>query len=150
LLLCVLFLFPQRVYCAETITISFIEFDEEGNNSFSQKEAPPGLHNHLFAQVNTALEALFSLDLTNIYPYPEGVKITGLHYLRGHLSVALSDEIAAFGGGSMLERIYLGQILKTLLHLEGVEVVSIIANTPEGIRVQNSSCWYELMYAIVP
>jgi len=147
--LAALVMFPQRAYCAQSLAISFVEYDDEGGHSLSRQLVEPESHKHLFMAVNAVLDALFSLDLPNTYPYPEGIQVLSTHYIRGHLTVTVSDEIAAFGGGSMLERIYLGQMLKTLLDIEGVERVSIIANTPEGISVRESGCWRELMNGVV-
>jgi len=144
-----LFIFPQRAYCANALKVSFVEYDEYGNLWFAEKFLEPDSHRHLFAKVDTALGALFSLGLPNTFPYPEGIQIIDIHYMHGHLTVAFSDEFGDFGGGSMLERIYLGQVLKTLLNIEAVEKVTIIANTPEGISVSGSSSWHELMDGIV-
>lgn len=155
-----LLIFPQRVYCTDILKngvnsdylkISFVEYDYlYGNHWFSEKYIEIGPHRHLFAKVETALGALFSLDLPNGFPYPEGIQIVDIYYIHGHLTVAFSEEFAGFGGGSMLERIYLGQILKTLLNIDGVEKVSIKADTPEGIRIKERCSWYELMDGIVP
>jgi len=144
-----LLLFPQRAYCAGAVKISFVEYDEYGNHWFLEKYVELGVHGHLFARVETALNALFSLELPNIFPYPKGIEIVDIYYKHGHLTVAFSDEFGNFSGGSMLERIYLGQVLKTLLNIEGVEKVSIIADTPEGISIKESVSWHELMYGIL-
>ena len=147
----VLLLFPQRVYCAGSLErpeISFIEYDECGNHWFSQKEIRTDSRVHLFARVNAVLGYLFALDEPNIYPFPEGVQIQRKHYLRGHLTVEIYFPEASFGG-SMLERIYLGQILKNLLSLDGVEKVSIIADTPGGLNVREKSSWQELFDGIL-
>ena len=145
----ILLLLPQTLYCSDSLNVRYIVYDDEGGHTFRQKPVDLPPYASLFTRVNTVLSALFSLDMPDIYPYPEGVQVLRLHYIRGHLTVTLSDEIAAFGGGTMLERIYLGQILKNLLYIDGVDVVSIKANTPEGLSVREGTCWSELLYGII-
>ena len=148
LVIVILLLFPQRVYCAENLKINFIEYDEYGNHWFSQKGIGVSSRAHLFARVNATLYYLFALDYDNIYPYPSGIRMRRAHYLQGHLTVELYIPKASFGG-SMLERIYMGQILKNLLSLDGVDKVSIAADTPEGLNVREKSSWLELFYGII-
>ena len=148
LVIVLLLLFPQRVYCAQRLTISFIEYDGYGSHWFSQKEVPADSYLHLFARANAVLDYLFALDKPNIYAYPDGIQILRTHFLRGHLTVELYIPQASFGG-TMLERIYLGQILKNLLGLDGVDRVSIIADTPEGLNVHEMCSWYELFDGII-
>jgi len=148
LVIAVLLLFPQRVYCASNVNISFIEYDEYGNHWFSRMEIPINSRLHIYEQTNAALSYLFALDKPTIYPYPSGIHLIETHYIEGYLAVFLYIPHASFGG-SMLERIYLGQILKTLLDLDGVEKVSIIADTPKGLNVREKRSWHELFYGIV-
>lgn len=151
LVIAALLLFPQRVYCAENVNVSFIKYDAYGEHRLVQRSIEPAMraHNHIFSRANAALSYLFALAGPGVYTYPEGIQILDMHYLRGHLSITLSDEFAGFGGGSALERIYLGQILKTLLELDGVEKVSIMANTPEGLNVRENNSWHELFIGIL-
>jgi len=142
-----LLLFPQRVYCAEYIEINFIEFDELGSHWFSYIEIPSDSETHISVRANVALNYLFVLDKPNIFPYPPGIQVLNIHLIECHLIASLYIPAGSYGG-TMLERIYLGQILKTLLNLDGVSRVSIIADTPEGLNIREERIWAELFYGI--
>jgi len=149
LVIILLLIFPQRVYCAEQhIEVNFIKFDEYGNHWFEQKKIPATPEAHTSIHANTALNYLFTLDKHNIFPYPQGVHVLSIHFTECHLVVSLYFPKGSYGG-AMLERIYLGQILKTLLNLDGIERVSIIADTPEGLIVREESSWRPLLYGII-
>ena len=149
LVVVVLLLFPQRVYCAEYIEVNFIQFDECGNHRLEYLKIPPEPQAHVTARANAALTYLFALDKPNTFPYPEDTHVLSIRLTECHLTVSLYIPQGSFGG-SMLERIYLGQILKTLLNLDGVSKVSIIADTPEGLNVREKSAWAELFHGIIP
>ena len=151
LVIIMLLLFPQRVYCADNINemkISFVEFGEYDNHWFSYVKMPLNSQMLKSCQAIAATNYLLALDKPNIYPHPSDIHLLDAFYRNGHLSIHIYVPKGSYGG-TMLERIYLGQILKTLLNINGVEKVSIIADTPEGLNVRAQTSWYELFAGII-
>ena len=146
-----LLLFPQRAYCADDINwmkISFVEFDEYDNHWFSYIKMPLNPQVCTACQAISATNYLLALEKPNIYPYPYDIQVLGAFYRNGHISIHIYIPKGAYGG-TMLERIYLGQILKTLLNINGVEKVSIISDAPEGLYVREETSWHGLFAGII-
>jgi len=152
LTLILVLLFPQKAYCGENIDLSFVEYDNTGRffwHVVELEEPSP----HIRGRIENALNSLFTYQADNIYAYPENISILSIHYLYAHVIVNLSAEINNFHGGSMVETIYLGQIIKTLLDIKGIEKVTLLidslsGNTPEGIVIKEVSSWQGLMEGI--
>ena len=149
ILLLLLLLFPQKAYCGENISLSFIEYDDLGNFNWRSVTTDISPAPHIRARLENTLNTLFTYQGKNIYTYPENISVRSIHYLFGCVTLDLSPEFNNFGGGSSLEGIYLGQIVKTLLDIEGVEKVTLLVdgltgNTPEGIVVKEVYSWQEL------
>ena len=150
ILLILTLLFPQKAYCNENLTLSLVEYNELGELNWRSVEAAPLSSSHIRARIESTLKALLAYEAQNVYIYPQNISILSIRYLFGCVSIDLSDDFNDFGGGSMVEQIYLAQIVKTLLDIEGVEKVTLlidgqIGNTTEGIVIREVNSWQELM-----
>ena len=150
ILFLLILIFPQKAYCSENLTLSLVEYNDLGELSWHVAQAALPPSNHMRARVEGSLAALLNYEAQNVYTYPKNISILSVHYLFGCVSIDLSADFNDFGGGSMVEQIYLAQIVKTLLDIEGVEKVTLlldglIGNTAEGIAVKEVYSWQELM-----
>lgn len=147
----ILLIFPQKAYCSDSIQISHMEYDADGSHSWKAEYIEINDDSYLFERVEIALYYLINRHSGgNSYPYGENIDILSLSYSYGCITVDLSEEFNGYGGGSFLEQVYLAQIAKTLLDMEGIEKVTLLvdgllANTAEGIAVKEVISWQELM-----
>jgi len=154
IMILIILLFPQKAYCGHSSALSYIKYDALGDLSWYTVENSLPNAPHIKMRIESSLTSLFNGNYPGTYTYPENISVLSINYLFGHISINLSGEFGNFGGGSMLETIYLTQIVKTLLDIEGVEKVTLLVdgltgNTPEGIVIKEVSSWQELTEGII-
>jgi spore germination protein GerM len=134
LLIVLLLIFPQRVYCSELSSTEYdihrIFFDENGENHwFLERITVCG--NDVLVVAEEVLNTLFKDSCVNTYSYPEGTVILNASLLEGHITVDISPEIRAYGGG-YTENILVNQIIRTLFGLPGVSKITLLVDGRTG------------------
>ncbi len=134
LVLCAIFIFPQKVRAAEEGTLYILDFDREGQPFWQTKPVDLPLEESMEEQAQALFEAL--LADPDLGFMPENVQVLGTFYAEGHLFVNLSQAITQYGGG-YTEKCLTAQLANTGFSLSGVESVTLLVEgqltyLPEG------------------
>jgi spore germination protein GerM len=141
LLLC----FPQRAHAVNTHNAYYLIFDDQGVNSWV---FTPGINGQDTEDIASGLlHELFSIDRADAYAYPEGTGLLSAYMTNGHLALDITLGNRGYGG-AYIERVYILQMLRTVLSLDTVSSVTITVDGDihgfcEGTVVREVVSWLE-------